>query len=43
METAVPLVGFKVMPVIPTVAEITETFVSETSGLDVKVTVRLAD
>ena len=41
--TAFPLVGFRVTPVMPTVAESTEILVNVISGLDVKVNVRLAD
>jgi hypothetical protein len=39
--TAVPVVGVNVIPVIPTVAEITDIFDKET-GVDVIVTARLA-
>jgi hypothetical protein len=41
-ETAEPLDGSNVMPVIPTVAESTETFVNERAGLLFMVTARLA-
>lgn len=40
--TAEPVEGVKVMPVIPTLAESTDIFDSETDGVEVIVTARLA-
>ena len=41
-DTAVPVEGFKVIPVIPTLAEMIDTFDKASDGLDVMVTARCA-